>query len=187
MKEIYEDAIKPMLPKHFDQNEWFTIAITILVIASVYYITVKSRKLLWSQIICISLLNMQLTTVGDYFFAMPPYDFYDTVDRNSGELADIILQNIVYPGTILYFMHLYKRVLNSKLLFILLCVGMLTVFEAVSVHLFNLFTYKSWKLAYSIGFYAFVMILNVVFYEKLNAFLEKRIGKEQGDGFIIRE
>jgi hypothetical protein len=102
MKEVYENAIKPMLPKNFDGNDWFAIAITIIVIVAIYYITVINRNLLWTEIIGISLLNLQMTTLGDYFLAMPPYDFYDTVDRNSGELMDIFLQNIVYPGTVLF-------------------------------------------------------------------------------------
>ncbi|WP_409250615.1 hypothetical protein V1502_10565 [Bacillus sp. SCS-153A] len=175
MKEIYENAIKPMLPKQFDENEWFTLAISILIIVAIYYFTVKNRKLLWSQIICISLLNLQLTTIGDYFFAMPPYDFYDTVDRNSGELMDIILQNIVYPGTLLLFMDFYRKKVPNRLVFIIATVFLLTIFEMVSVHIFHLFLYKSWEIQYSIAFYTFVMILNVIFYEKLNAFLDKRI------------
>lgn len=174
MKQIYEDAIKPMLPLKFDENEWFILAITILVSISVYYITVKNRRFLWSEIICISLFNLQLTTLGDYFLAMPPYDFYDTVDRNSGEIADVFLQNIVYPGTILFFMHCYKRLTPHKLVFILISTVLLSIFETISVNIFSLFTYKSWRPYYSVIFYFLVMISNVVYFEKLNKFLTKR-------------
>lgn len=175
MNEIYVKAIKPILPQNFDGNEWFAIFITILVIVCVYYITVKSRNLLWSEIICISLLNLQMTTIGDYFLAMPPYDFYDTVDRNSGELIDILLQNIVYPGTILFMMSFYKKFATRKIIFILLSVLLLSTLEGISVFFFRLFTYKGWKFYYSILFYFLVMIINLIFHEKLNHFLRERV------------
>ncbi|WP_246941648.1 hypothetical protein [Bacillus pinisoli] len=175
MMEIYEKVIKPILPKKFDENEWFTIFITLLVIACVYYITMKSRALLWSQIICVYLLNLQLTTLGDYFLAMPPYDFYDTIDLNSGELFDIFLQNIVYPGTILCFIHFYKKNSSNKVVFILLSALTLFVLEVIAVYIFHLYTYNNWKLYYSFFFYLLVMIINLLYYEKLTKFIEKRL------------
>ncbi|MBS8266436.1 hypothetical protein DYI25_18610 [Mesobacillus boroniphilus] len=175
MSETYERTIKPILPKTFDENEWFAIFITELVLSAVYYVTIKNRKLLWSQIICISLLNLQMTTVGDYFLAMPPYDFYDTVDRNSGELTDVFLQNIVYPGTVLFIMHWYKRIPLNKLSFLVLSVLLLSTLEGISVYFFHLFTYKSWKFYYSVIFYTITMVLNLVFYEKLHNFLQGRM------------
>lgn len=177
MKEMYENAIKPMLPKKFDENDWFAIAITIIVIVAIYYITVINRNLLWTEIIGISLFNLQMTTLGDYFLAMPPYDFYDTVDRNSGELMDIFLQNIVYPGTVLFIMHFYKKLIPNKIVFILVSAVILSGLEAIGVYIFHLFTYKSWKFYFSVLFYIFVMISNLLYYEKLKWFLNNRISK----------
>lgn len=174
MKKIYEEVLKPILPEKFDENEWFTIAIVMIVCACLYYITAKNRHLLWTEIICISLFNLQLTTVGDYFLAMPPYDFYDTVDRNSGEITDIFLQNIVYPGFFLFLMHLYKTWKPNKVWFIAGCAILLTGLEAISVHVFHLFTYKTWKLSYSAMFYLLIAIMNVLFFERLAAFIKKR-------------
>lgn len=176
MKEIYEKGIQPILPKNFDENEWFALVITILISSCVYYITLKKRRFLWSEIICISLLNLQMTTIGDYFLAMPPYDFYDTVDRNSGELTDIFLQNIVYPGTVLLCMHIYKVRNWNKVFFLLASTALLSLLEAISVFCFQLFTYKTWEFYYSVLFYFFVMTVNLIFYEKLNAYLKKRRG-----------
>lgn len=177
MKEIYDKAIQPMLPKTFDENEWCVIAITILVIICIYYITPKSRILLWTEIIGISLLNLQLTTLGDYFLAMPPYDFYDTVDRNSGELMDIFLQNIVYPGTVLFIMHFYKKRTINEVVFILISSLILSALESISVYFFHLFTFKSWEYYYSIIFYIFVMTTNVVFYEVFKSIISNRIAR----------
>lgn len=179
MKEIYKNGIKPILPTKFDENEWFAIAITILIIICVYYVTSVNRKLSWSDIICISLLNLQLTTVGDYFLAMPPYDFYDTVDHNSGEVTDIFLQNIVYPGTVLCLMHFYNPKKLHKFLFILICTFILSALEGIST-LFNLFTYKSWKFYYSILFYFTVMNINIIFVDQLTKYLTKRKNMSKG-------
>lgn len=173
MRNIYEDAIQPILPKQFDENEWFTLAITVIVCVCVYYVTVKHRTFLWTEMICISLFNLQLTTIGDYFLAMPPYDFYDTVDRNSGEAADILLQNLVYPGFVLFLMHVYKTFKPNKVWFIVGCSILLIVLEAISVY-FHLFTYKGWKLYYSGLFYTMIMWINVVFFERLVRFLERK-------------
>ncbi|MFE8699880.1 CBO0543 family protein [Cytobacillus sp. FJAT-54145] len=148
--------------------------ITILILFAIHYVIRKNRKLLWSQIICIFLLNLQMTTIGDYFLAMPPYDFYDTVDRNSGELMDIFLQNIVYPGTVLFLMDRYKRYRPSKVVFIIVSALILTVLEGISVNFFHLFTYKGWKIYYSFFFYVFTMTVNVLFYEKITCFIEMR-------------
>ncbi|MEO2075914.1 MAG: hypothetical protein ABGX20_11135 [Bacillus sp. (in: firmicutes)] len=175
MMEIYDKAIKPILPKQFDDNEWFILAISLIVGMAVYYISVKRRKLTWSEIICISLLNLQITTLGDYFLAMPPYDFYDTIDNGSGELMDIFLQNLVYPGTLLFFMHVYKSKKPQKWFFIILCTAILGTLEWISVH-FHLFTYKTWSIYYSVLFYCFVMIVNVFYYEKLRKYLVQRRG-----------
>lgn len=59
----------------------------------------------------IFLLFMFTSYSSQTFFYLwsSPYDFYDTVDRNSGELMDIFLQNIVYPGTVLFMMNYYKK------------------------------------------------------------------------------
>ncbi len=166
-----------MLPKTFDENEWCVIAIAILVIICIYYITKKRRILLWSEIIGISLFNLQLTTLGDYFLAMPPYDFYDTVDRNSGELMDIFLQNIVYPGTVLFIMHFYKKRTTNKVVFIIISSLILSALESISIYFFRLFTFKSWEYYYSIIFYIFVMTSNVVFYEVFKSILSNRIAR----------
>lgn len=177
MNELYENAIKPMLPKKFDENDWFVIVVTIIVVAGIYYVTMKNRKLLWTELICVFVFNLQLTTIGDYFLAMPPYDFYDTVDRNSGELMDIFLQNIIYPGTVLFIMNFYNIFAKKKIIFILLSASILSSLEWIGVYLFHLYTYHSWKFYYSTFFYIFVITLNILFFNKLNNFLNSRLSE----------
>jgi hypothetical protein len=95
----------------------------------------------------------------------------------SRELMDIFLQNIVYPGTVLFMMNYYKKLKPNKLVFIFVSVGVLTGLEAIGVYFFHLFTYKTWELYFSIIFYFFVMISNVFFFEKLKTLINNRISR----------
>jgi hypothetical protein len=174
MRGFYETVIQPILPKHMDENEWLVAVITLLISYGVFIITQKKRLLLWTEIICIYLFNLLLTTIGDYFLAMPPYDFYDTVDRNSGELADLFLQNIVYPGTLLIIIHLYKTFKPNLILFIFLTGSLLTILETISVYVFHLYEFKTWKSYYSLIFYFFVIGINLLFYHRLDYYIFNR-------------
>jgi hypothetical protein len=167
--------LKPILPEKFDENEWFTIFITILVISVFIFLHKRRKTLLTTEIIGILLFNLLYSTVGDYFLAMKPYDFYDTVDHDSGEIMDVLLQNIVYPVTLLILMNYYAKNKPNNLFYILVGTGILYGLEWIGVEFFNLFTYKSWKSWYSILFYFPVMILNISFYHTFHRYLKCKI------------
>ncbi|MEW9054002.1 MAG: CBO0543 family protein [Neobacillus sp.] len=176
--EFFEKAheiLTPILPKKFDENEWFTIFATILVFWLFFFLHKRSRVLMKTEIIAILLFNLLYTTVGDYFLAMEPYDFYDTVDRNSAELMDVLLQNIVYPFTLLIFMNYYAKNKPNSLLFILVGSGILFGLEWVGMKFFNLYTFKTWKSWYSLVFYIPVMYLNVIYYQKFHRYIHQQI------------
>ncbi|MCA1030756.1 hypothetical protein LCL95_06975 [Bacillus timonensis] len=182
MKNFFERAYEiaePMLPKHFDENEWFTIFISIGTLSISIYLLKTSTALLHTEVIGILLFNLLYTTVGDYFLAMPPYDFYDTVDRNSGELMDIFLQNVVYPFTLLNFIYAYKIKKINKFLFFTLAVTALTLLEWISVEFFHLYTFKTWTTWYSSLFYAGVVIANIIFYHTFHRYVQRLRSKVQ--------
>ncbi|RSK28837.1 hypothetical protein EJF36_19230 [Bacillus sp. HMF5848] len=165
------EIIQPILPKKFDENEWFTIVISLFVFFFFLYVHRKKKVLLLTEIIAIILFNLLYTTVGDYFLAMSPYDFYDTVDRDSGEIMDILLQNIAYPFSLLILMHFYAKYQPNNILYIAFGTILLYGLEWVSVEYFNLFTYKTWKSWYSLIFYCPVMILNILFYNLFHHYI----------------
>lgn len=171
--------LQPILPKKFDENEWFTIAITILVFTVCIYLLKKHPVFLRTEVIALLLLNLLYSTVGDYTLAMKPYDFYDTVDHDSGEIMDILLQNIVYPFTIIILVFFYVRWKPNKLLYTILGATILLGLEWVSVKYFHLFTLKSWKSWYSFFFYLPVLWINIWFYEKLHRYLLSQIRQNQ--------
>lgn len=174
LQNMYE-ILKPILPVKFDQNEYFTIFITLLITSWYIYLHKRKPTLLNTEVMAILLFNLLYTTVGDYFLAMKPYDFYDTVDHNSGELMDILLQNIVYPGTLLILMHYYAQYRPNLWIYTLIGVSLLYVLEWIGVEYFHLFTYKSWKWWYSVLFYCPVMVLNIIYYEKLHKYVQRQI------------
>ncbi|KAA0549911.1 hypothetical protein FZW96_00745 [Bacillus sp. BGMRC 2118] len=181
MTKFYEltyGLLEPLLPKKFDENEWFTIAITILVLSISVYLQKKQPILLQTELIGVLLINLLYTTVGDYFLAIPPYDFYDTVDHNSGEFMDILLQNIVYPFSLLIMMYFYVKYKPNKLFYTLLCAVILFVLEWISIKYFHLFTLKSWKSWYSLFFYTPVVWINIIFYEKLHQYIIMKINQK---------
>ncbi|MEK3885093.1 CBO0543 family protein [Paenibacillus sp. PL2-23] len=162
--EQWHELMKPMLPAPFDGNEYFTIASTLIVLAVFFYVHRRKPALLQTEIVAILLFNLLYATIGDYFLAMKPYDFYNTVDHDSGELMDLLLQNVVYPFTLLIMMHVYASLQPRRRLFIPICTAVLVLLEWIGEEYFQLYTYKSWKLWYSAVFYIFVLIVNVLFF-----------------------
>lgn len=174
MLENIKHIIARIAPVDFDKNEWFIIIIFIVICYAIYFVY-KQKILMLTESLCIFFFNLYLAFLGDYSLALPPYDLYDTVDRPTWELADIPIHFIVYPGSILYLMHWFKKTQTKALPFIIICTLILTGLEAGSVYVFNLIQYKKWKLGYSLLFYFVVMIVNVFLYKKLAAFIEKRL------------
>lgn len=173
--EIWHRFIDPIKPGSFDENEWYSLFITCLTVGTAIYLHKKHQTILSSEAFVIIFLNIYFATAGDYFLAAKPIDLYDTLDRNSGEFFDLIIQGFTYPTTLYIFMHVYFVWRMSKIWFILLGAVVLTILDWVSMHYFHLFTYKAWKIYYSYPFYILVLTLNL----NLHSWIRKRYLQER--------
>lgn len=173
MKEL----LQPLMPVEFDGNEIYSLVIISLIITGVVWIMRKDQLLSSMEVIFIWVFNLFYSSLGDYFLAMEPYDFYDTVDRNSGELTDIILQNLGYPGFALIAVHFYVKYQPKKWYYagyVLLAVLVTLALETIGVKYFELYVYKDWSVFKSFLFYIPVYLLNFWLIDKVRAYIEKR-------------
>lgn len=167
------NSIDPLLPKRFDENEIYGITITLLIMTIVIALQKKQKIILYTECVFLWLFNLFYSSVGDYFLAMKPYDFYDTLDRDYGELMDIVLQNFAYPGLVFIFIYIYAKFKPAgikKVLFILLSVTVGWIVETIGVKYFHLFTYKGWRSFYSFLFYIVVFTINFWIFDKVRKY-----------------
>ncbi|NRD79133.1 hypothetical protein HPT25_17380 [Bacillus sp. BRMEA1] len=161
LKEILYKIFQAIQPKSFDKNEWFILFITCLTVGVVIYLHKKHGKMKISEQIFIFLFNFYLASFGDYLLATKPIDLYDTIDRNKVEFFDILLEVIVYPATMTIFMHLFVLFKMKKFSFIILGTCVLILLEWIAETWFSTYSYKKWKLIYSVPFYGIVLTVNV--------------------------
>lgn len=163
IQDLFHKFYDPITPVSFDINEYYTIVITCLTVGLAIFLHKKHRKMMFSEALTLFLYNVYVTSLFEFILAIKPIDLYDTLDRNYGEIYDFFLQAVTYPCTIFIFMHFFLTWKMSKIPFILLGTATLVLMEWISEHYFSLFTYKGWKLIYSIPFYMFILTINVYF------------------------
>jgi hypothetical protein len=172
MIESIKMIITPISPKPFDENEIFTLIISIFTIAVLWYLHTRNRTLTNAELFSVYLLNLFLTTTLEALFAEPPLDLYDTMDYPHAEIFDVILQTVTYPATISIAIHFYAKYRPSTLWYILGWGLILTFLEWISLY-FDLFQHKEWTLYYSCIFYSAVMTLNIFWFKKVRKHLNK--------------
>lgn len=151
-----------MLPKQFDENEIF-ILVSLCV---VYYLLFRLRKKLpFSIILLIMLFASTVGRLSDHLLSGPTIDLYDISDSGKYDLFDLL--TYVLYGPFAYFLVLLfiKKELKGYrvVLFFLLTAFGGVLYEGLSA-MFELFTYKGWKLSYSFSYYLFVQPLTILFY-----------------------
>ncbi|KMJ57985.1 hypothetical protein AB685_14255 [Bacillus sp. LL01] len=173
MNNQFKAILTPISPKNFDENEVFTILISILVIAVLWYLHTHCRTLTNTEMVSVYLFNLFLTTTLESLLAEHPLDFYDTMDYAHAEIFDVILQTFPYPATIVIAIHFYAKFRPSTIAYVIGWALILIFLEWISLF-FNLFQYREWTLIYSFMFYAFIMALNTFFFNKIRKHLQKK-------------
>lgn len=173
MNNLFYSIFSPLKPVQFDENEWCIIAITVLSVGTAGFLHIKKRRILWSETWFIVFWNLYFSALIDYFLAIKPIDLYDTVDHDSVEIFDIPIHFMTYPATLYILMYLYLVLKMRKFTFMILTTIALTLGEFVTEHYFHLFTYRGWRLIYSVPVYVLVMSSNVYFFDWIHKHYEQ--------------
>lgn len=148
-------------PEHFNANEWFVIATSLLMIA---VFLILPRRFTVTQIIVILVFNFFAGTTGDTFLGGPPYNFYDIMDRPSFGYFDLSTYIFDFPLTayvVIYFFDKWQ--IKGLLLFgYLLGWAIVTLIMERIADLVNVFTYNHWHLYDSLIVYFISYGLNIL-------------------------
>jgi len=147
-------------PAVFDSNEWFIVAASVLVWT--VSLALPKRFSLFT-VVCIWVLNIYLAQTTDFIIGKVPYELYQVNDYSEYEYFDVFLYIITYPPAAYLMLEGYDRwrLRGSKAVFYVLACALVTIgLERVSVA-FRVFTYDSWRLAYSYPTYVLVYSLNI--------------------------
>ncbi|MFB5188975.1 CBO0543 family protein [Alicyclobacillus fastidiosus] len=156
--------IAAFLPQRFDENEWFILSISCLLVLLIWLLQKNWPKLSITELIFIFLFNQCFSAIIDHLLAMPPFDWYDTGDHPYPAMDDIFLHVMMYPGMtyiVLYVYMLWRPKYAWLIGYIIVCSFVTTVLDWMSTRYFHVITYKSWNIMYSFGFYSLVFVINI--------------------------
>lgn len=160
------------LPKHFDLNEWFTLASAIVAMG---FVLMLPKRFSPVEIIAYMTFTIYLSQTVDSLIAIRPYDLYDVNDTPKIELFDMVLYYFCYPPTTyvyLYFYDKWKLGGWKRMLYVIGYALLSTILEGLA-DLFHVFTYKHWHLYDSFLVYVGVYTLYIFVY-RLIRFLLRR-------------
>lgn len=151
------------LPEHFNSNEWFIIAVCILLIS----LTIALRQRIpYSRIFVIFTLNFFLAASLDHILAGPPYDLYDIMDVPEFEVFDFIIYLFVYPFSGYLFIYFYdiwhKKGFHS--VYYLFLTSFITIGLEWISNQFHVFHHKDWTYFHSFMSYFVIYCLNLRVY-----------------------
>ncbi|WP_456271310.1 hypothetical protein [Bacillus sp. AK031] len=174
--KLMSNILEPLMPEKFDENEIFSLCISILVSAVLYFIHKKYKEFLGTELLSLYFFNLLLITLVESTLAEPPIDFYDTLDFPHAELFDIILQVAAYPIQMIILIYFYPLKSLKFFPFVLIGAAILTALELISLQ-FNLFQFNKWHSGFSFLFYCFAVGINMLFFSWFRKVIKKRIKK----------
>jgi hypothetical protein len=151
------------LPKNFDINEWFVI---IAVILNIIVISKLPRKLPRPITPLLILVSISLPKILDHSIGVKPYNLYDIMDRPNYEIFDLILY-AVYPLFGYLFIYIYEMLKPKRwiLIFYFIAWNLFAILFEFLLLKIHVFTYKGWKLIYSLPLYLITLLITLGFYK----------------------
>lgn len=151
------------LPETFNSNEWFIIAVCIILIILSFPL---KRSFLFSQIIVIFTVNFFLAASLDHILSGPPYDLYDIMDMPEFEIFDLVMYLLVYPLSGYLFICFFSIFIEKGFpVIVFLFMSTLTTvgLEWISVQ-FHVYKHLNWTYFYSFISYLGIFCINIALY-----------------------
>ncbi|UUZ82955.1 hypothetical protein LJK88_02805 [Paenibacillus sp. P26] len=160
-------------PATWSSNEWFVLICNVIVWTIVWLLPKRFTRV---EKMLPFLFNFYLGVSVDLIIGVKPYDWYDVMDLPKTEIFDIVLYATLYPVTAYLVLYLYDFLRPAGLwlwIYLAVCAVVTTGLEGLSV-IFDVFTYKGWKLPYSLPVYFVIYWLNVGMLQLVRHYLPSR-------------
>ncbi|WP_243298431.1 hypothetical protein [Bacillus litorisediminis] len=165
-----------ILPKNFDQNEWFILISLIAVISIICFLP---KRFPHSITILIFAYAVTVGRVTDRFLAAPWADFYDIMDTGKFDLFDLF-SYVLYAMFSYLFIYIFHRMKMKGLLILVYIVlwSLFSVgFEWISAQ-FEVVKYKGWVPYLSFNYYLAIEALTLLFFTYLKKVYRKTVLKQ---------
>ncbi|WP_139492066.1 hypothetical protein [Brevibacillus dissolubilis] len=165
-------------PLVFDANEWFILIAGSLVML----LTLKlPKRLSRVEFWIIWLMNYLLAEIADFTIGFPGIDLYDFNDWPQYEYFDWILYVFLYPPAAYVYLYLYDRWKPAgwKLAGYIVGWALFTTGLEWLATQFHVFTYKGWKLVYSVPTYIFIYWINLCIFRFVRTYQHVPIPEEK--------
>ncbi|WP_261130538.1 hypothetical protein [Bacillus sp. Marseille-Q3570] len=159
------------MPQTFDHNEW--IILSTLVVTYLVIILIPKRFPVHITFLVLA-ASMVVAKGTNHILGAPPLDLYDFNDTGEFEVFDFLIW-FTYPPFGYFFVYLYDR-WNLKGLRIFFYIVSWTAFAVFFEWLTlkaHVFTYKGWRLEYSIPVYLIVLIGYILFFKFIKSYESK--------------
>jgi hypothetical protein len=160
-----------LLPKKFDQNEWFIIISFLLT----YFMILKLPKRFPLTItLLILFFGMAYVQVTDHVLAGISYNLYDINDYGKYEWFDWIGW-FIYPPFGYFFVYFFDKwaIRGLQIFWYIFAWSLIAMMvEWISLK-FNMFKYYSWNFCFSYPVYLLTLCIYLLFYLYINSTFKK--------------
>jgi len=166
-----------ILPKDFDQNEWFVI---LWLIITIFVVLILPKRFPRSIMTLIFIFSSTEARLFDHILSFPKLDLYDVMDGPTFELFDLLVY-VLYAPFGYFFIYFYDR-LDVRgcwiVFYIIICSIGGTVYEWIAEY-FHVFTYKGWHTSYSFTIYLITQSTTLLFYKYIKSVRQISIVKKE--------
>jgi hypothetical protein len=151
------------MPQPFDHNEWMILSTLIITYLAITLIPKRFPIHITVLVLACSLIMAKGT---NHIVGSPPLDFYDFNDTPQFDLFDFLIW-FTYPPFGYFFVYMYDKwkFQGVKTFFYIVVWTSFSVFFEWLTLKAHVFTYKGWKLEYSIPVYLIVLSIYIVFFK----------------------